>query len=145
MQGDEKYITKYVDNIRLRARFLEQRGFSVVEVSEFIIEYSCKDCCLIGIYYGRYSDEADIYIRFETKPPENYDLSWFRILNEFEEGDNVFGKVEKEDKLTRIYNLLKYLEEHFEEVTDLYFCRNIRRKIHDNFEKGVWDTPKFAE
>lgn len=61
MQDKGNYITKYADDIKKKAQFLEKKGFSIVDISEYIIEYSSGNNCKIGIYYGRYSDAADVY------------------------------------------------------------------------------------
>lgn len=142
--GTQEYnMTKYVDRIRQKALFLEKRVFEVVEISEYSIKYKNNQNCGVVIFFGRYSEAPDVYIRFEGGQiliPEQYSLGWFRNLRSFQLGvKNIFRKTdEKADKLEVIYSLIEYLEENFEDVTNVAFCRNAQNKINENFEKGIW-------
>lgn len=150
MQENDIYITNYVDIIKQKANFLEAKGFKVVEVTEFIIKYARMNSCSIIIYYGRYDDSPEVAVRFEDKEsiPEQYGLGWFRNLKKIEAGENdIFIKDGEEvDKLTAIFSLLEYLEDNFEDVANIYFCRVtekkineiLEKKINENFEKGIW-------
>lgn len=142
MQENDIYITNHIDAIKQKANFLETKGFSVVEVSEFIINYANQDNCFIVIYYGRYDDEPEISVRFENKGliPEQYSLGWFRNMKKFEAGEKATVKRTgaKVDKLTAIFSLLEYLQDNFDDITDIDFCRRTRKKINENFERGLW-------
>jgi hypothetical protein len=142
MLEDNIYITNHVENIKRKSLFFEKDGFSVVEVNEYIIKYLCDYGCSISIYCGRYSDEPEVPVRFENKGarPEQYSIGWFRNLKKFEAGEkNIFKKDgQKGDKLTSIYSLLEYLEENFDNVIDIEFCRTTKKKINENFEKNLW-------
>lgn len=146
MQENDNLITNHVENIKQEAEFLKKKGYSVEKIGEYTMDYSCKDCCKIGIYYGRYTDMPEVSVRFENKSlkPEQYSLGWFRNMKRFEAGEkDIFKKDgEKVDKLTAIFSLLKYLEDNFEDVTDIDFCRKTEKKINQNFEKGLWGIGK---
>lgn len=146
MQENDIYITNYVDVIKKKAKFLEAKGFFIVEVSEFIIKYQRKDSCFIGIYYGRYDDIPEVYVRFEEKrsKPEQYSLGWFRNLKKFNAGEKDIFKKDgtKVDKLAAIFSLIEYLRDNFEDVTNIDFCRVTNQKINENFEKGLWEIKK---
>ncbi len=134
---------KYVGDIRNKSSFLEEKGFSMINIDEYIIEYAYKNTCLIEIYYGRYSDTADVCIRFENSElsrPEQYSLGWIRNMIRFETGEkDIFGKFgETANKLANIISLLEFLNDNFDNATNIEFCRKIQRKINKNFEKGVW-------
>lgn len=143
MHGNPKYITKYVDAIKKKAVFLEENGFKVVNISEYTIRYSRGDICSVDIYYGRYSDAAEVYIRFENNglsKPEQYSLGWFRNMKMFEKSVvGILGKLDDSaDKLADIYSLLEYLKNNFGNVTNIEFCRKTQNKINECFEKGIW-------
>lgn len=142
MRGNDIYITNNVDTIKKKAKFLDTKGFTVVEVTEFIITYSRKDSCSIIIYYGRYDDNPEVSVRFENKgsTPEQYSLGWFRNLKKFEAGEkDIFEKDgAKVGKLAAIFSLLEYLEDNFDDVTSLDFCRVAIKKINENLENGLW-------
>jgi len=141
MHENEIYITKYVEEIKQKALFLEIKGFSVVEVSEFIIKYVREDSCYILIYYGRYSDRPEVSVRIENKgsKPEQYSIGWFKNIKKFESGEkDIFEKIgDNDDKLTIIFSLLKYVESNLDKITDVDFCRNTQNKINENFTKGI--------
>lgn len=137
MTEQDYYITKYVDVIKQHASFLTIKGFIITEISEYTIIYSNNNC-KIGIYYGRYSDEPDISVRFENHgmPPEEYSIGWFRVLKG---GVFPYKKSEEEkDKLSEIFSLLTYLKSNINDVTNINFCRNAQNKINENFEKNIW-------
>lgn len=142
MKADDIYITNYVDIIKQKASFLETKGFSVMDVSEFIISYNRQNSCSIRIYYGRYDDLPEVSVRFENKglKPEQYSLGWFINLKKLEAGDkDIFQKEGlKVDKLTAIFSLLEYLEDNFDDITNVDFCRVTNNKINENFERGLW-------
>lgn len=146
MQGNDIYITNYIDAIKKKAKFLEAKGFYIVEVSEFIINYQRKNSCSIGIYYGRYDDIPEVYVRFERKgsKPEQYSLGWFRNLKKFNAGEKDIFKKDgtKVDKLASNFSLLEYLRDNFEDVTNIDSCRVTKQKINENIEKGLWKIEK---
>ena len=140
---EDIFITNHIDTIKQKAIFLELKGFSIVEVNEYIIKYFRKDSCSIIIYYGRYTDRPEVDVRYENKGsnPEHYSIGWFRNMKKFEAGEkNIFKNAEKkDDKLTIIFSLLEYLEINFDDVINLDFCRKTEKKINENFEKGLWE------
>ncbi len=138
---EEIYITSHVEAIKQRALFLKKKGFSLIEVSEFIMKFSCEKCCLIEIYYGRYTDNPNVFIRFENKGeiPEQYGVEWLRTLERFQSEEKFQKNNNKVDKLIAIFSLLDYLEQNFDNVTDIEYCRVANQKIEENFQMGLWD------
>jgi hypothetical protein len=91
----------------------------------------------------RYSDAAEVYIRFENNgllKPEQYSLGWLRNMKKFEMGEkDIFRKSgETVNRLADIFSLLEYLHNNFDDVTNIEYCRKTQCKINDNFEKGIW-------
>lgn len=143
MQTNENYITNHIEAIKQKALFLEKKEFEIAKISEYTIKYSHKDICSIEIYYGRYSDAAEVYIRFENNSvqrPEQYSIGWLSNMKKFEAGvKDIFRKPsEKVDKVADIFSLLEYLENNFDSVTNINYCRKMQNKINENFEKGIW-------
>lgn len=143
MQVNENYITNHVETIKQKGLFLEKKGFEIAKINEYSIKYSHKDICSIEIYYGRYSDAAEVYVRFENNGvsrPEQYSIGWLRNIKKFEAGEkDIFKKTgEKIDKIADIFSLLGYLEDNYDDITNIQFCRKMQNKINENFKKGTW-------
>lgn len=117
----------------------QKNVFKVKNTNEYSITYSRDD----DIYYGRYSDAADVYIRFENyglPRPEQYSLGWFRNMKMFEmsEAGILWETSNSIDKLAVIFSLLDYLQNNLGDVTNIEFCRKTQNKINEFFEKGLW-------
>ena len=113
--------------------------------SGIIIEYINKrDDIIVGIYWGRYLDSAEVYISSQ-KPSgsrEHFAMSWFNILKRFEAGESYDSIVyetpyvnNEEGKLAEILFLLEFLEENFDELMNIQYCRKTEKKVNEYIEK----------
>ena len=125
------FITDSADIIKKRARFLEMRGFKLIEENEFILEYSVENI-IISILFDRYADSSDIKIRFigENK---SFSIGWMLKVNEeVQYNDYMINKV---DKLINVLGLLNFLEDYYDQIIDINFCENMLIKTRDYLEK----------
>ncbi|MDF2487089.1 MAG: hypothetical protein K0R46_3257 [Herbinix sp.] len=133
MNSIKHFITASSDIIKKRANFLIEKGFVLQNEDEFIIHYS-SNLCLVEIVFERFDDISDINIRFLEKN-KSYSISW--ILRVFEEVNYNDYMINKKDKLINVLGLLNFIEDYFENVTDIVFCESMMGKVEDFPKKRI--------
>jgi len=111
-----------------RASFLTKKGFRYSERSEYILCYATNplnsyEGIKIGIYTGRYMDEADINIHFgEHNTSES--VSWLAFFHDDKKGFELHG-------MELLLYLLDYVEANFNFVTNIHSYADINERIRE--------------
>lgn len=99
------------EQIEKSARFLEERGYKIIE-DQYSIEYCLNGIC-IRIVCPPNSDESEINIYFRDKN-RVFDIGWIALVREDMQGYN--------DKMNNIVNLLNYIKANYSKIIDYKFC-----------------------
>lgn len=127
------FITESADIIKKRANFLLKKGTKLKDENEFNIEYS-SDSLSISIVFERYADASDISIRF-IKENKSFSVGWIvRVYDDIEFNDYV---INKKDKLINVLGLLNFIEDYYEKVTDINFCKDMMLKVDDFIKNRI--------
>lgn len=130
--------------IRESAHFLEKKGYVVTE-TQYSIKYHLNNICL-NVLYPPNSNESEIDIKFIDKN-NFFSVSWIAFVRE---GIHVEkGNVEYGARLLNVIMLLRYIENHYYQVTNYDFCLESNELINKyvlehqtKFEKVVTDFLK---
>lgn len=121
------------DKIKRIAEFLENFGYTRTE-NQYSINYTMDDIC-IYIVYPPNSDESDVNIRF-IKKNKVFSVGWIALVRG--------GVKESNEKFMNVKDLLKYVENHYQQIIDYQFCVESDYLIdkyveehHEKFENAV--------
>jgi hypothetical protein len=97
------------------------------------VSYSNKKISFI-FSYERYSERSTVYIKF-IKKNEYFNVGWIALVrNNIQNNDN---------RLNRILQLMKYIEENYKDITNIKYCRESDELISQyvrNRQNEEWKT-----
>lgn len=126
--------------IKRNALFLEKRGY-VISEGAYSVDYTSKrEKISVNIIYAPNPDGRDIYIRFLDRN-EVFSVSWIAFIREGISGND--------DKWEELLQLLKYVQENYDDITDYDFCLQSRELIDqyvaENQSKFRQSVQKFLQ
>lgn len=122
-------------SIKQHAKFLEEKGYKIVWDDSHSIAFS-NESVEFDVCYEPYGDTADVSVKFQ-QPRTIYSLDWIT-----KERDSVRPLSSKSTPLERVLYFLKYIETHYDQISDFFFCSESmviayeqRAKSQDNSHK----------
>lgn len=113
------------------SRYLFEKNFTLEIQNEHILSYNSKQC-EIEVFFGRYSEEPDISVRFfnsSLSKPEHYSIGSIQFYDNIEkQQDNILKNVKG---ITRIRVIFEFLKCNYHNIIDIEYCRMMERKITD--------------
>jgi hypothetical protein len=133
MNPNKYFITASSDIIKKRANFLIEKGFVLQNEDEFIVRYS-SNLYLFEIVFERFDDISDVTIRFLEKN-KSFSMNWvLRVFSEVNYNDYM---INKKDKLINVLGLLNFIEDYFDNVTNIDFCESMMGKVEGFLKKRI--------
>lgn len=130
--------------IKESAVFLEKMGYTMTETL-YSINYHLKNIG-INILYPPNSNESEIDIKFMEKN-NFFSVSWIAFVREGIYTEK--GSAEYDTRLLNIIMLLRYIENHYDQIIDYDFCAESNELINKyvrehqtKFENAVTDFLK---
>ncbi len=121
--------------IQREAVFLEKKGYKKME-DEYSVNYALNNV-FISIVFPPNSEESDILIRF-LDMNQVFSIGWIALVR-----NNLKGMGEK---VENAIELIKYVKEYYNNITDYQFCLqsnilidNYVERHRTQFEKSVAD------
>ena len=109
------------------ASFLEDKGYTKNIVDNHVIDYSSQEID-ISVVFEPYDDTCDICIKFK-KENEAYYVSWIACVK-----GNL--NVNLRQRLETIRMLLSFVKEEYSAITDINYCRESRKLVHEFIENA---------
>lgn len=123
------------DKIQQEAVFLEKKGYKKIE-DEYSINYALSNL-FISVVFPPNSEESDVLIRF-LDINQVFSIGWIALVR-----NNIKGTSKK---VENVIELVKYVKEYYDNITDYQFCLQSNILIDDyveqhriQFEKCVAD------
>lgn len=102
-------------------------GFQMTDKDEYSIKYK-KNNVLLQIFFGRYSEKPDIFVRFEDESiPESFTVSSMMFIDEQSRGNNSLKDIDIADRL--IY-LIRYFGQNSGVLLTKKYCRERKKDVN---------------
>ncbi len=118
-----------IEQIKKFEKITNSLGFLKNDKDEYSTMYKKKDV-LLKIFFGRYSEKPDIFIRFQDKAiPEQFSVSSILFIDELSHGTNTLKDLEDNERMN---HLIAYFVQNSSFLLNKDICRE-RKKAIDKY------------
>lgn len=108
---------------------ISEFGFFESYSDEYFVKYR-KDDLEIQIFFGRYSDRPDIYVRYEDEDiPEQYSTASMLFFDELEDG--IGNSLKDLDDSSRLKRISEYFIKNYKTMLEKSICKAKKSKLDD--------------